>query len=66
MDGSQVLQQLRADPTTASIPVVALTAFAMKGDRERLLAAGFDGYLSKPIDVRTFVDGLLPLLPNGG
>jgi two-component system, cell cycle response regulator DivK len=42
--------------TTTSIPIVALTAFAMAADRERLLAAGFDGYLAKPIDIHDFVD----------
>ena len=52
MDGVEALGRLRADPATAGIPVVALTAFAMKDDRARLLAAGFDGYLEKPIDVR--------------
>jgi CheY-like chemotaxis protein len=51
-DGFDALQRLRADARTASIPVVAVTASAMSGDRERLLAAGFDGYLSKPIDSR--------------
>ena len=52
MDGVEALGRLRADPATADIPVVAVTAFAMKEDRERILAAGFDGYLEKPVDVR--------------
>jgi CheY-like chemotaxis protein len=52
IDGVQALGRLRADPDTAGIPVVALTAFAMKDDRERLLAAGFDGYVEKPVSVR--------------
>ena len=51
MDGSAALQRLRSDERTTGIPVLALTAQAMQGDRERFLAAGFDGYLSKPIDV---------------
>jgi two-component system cell cycle response regulator DivK len=51
-DGVEALVRLRGDERTASIPVLALTAQAMHGDRERLLAAGFDGYLSKPVDVR--------------
>lgn len=54
MDGVGALSVLRASPATAALPVVALTAFAMRSDVERLLAAGFDGYLSKPIDVRAF------------
>jgi two-component system cell cycle response regulator DivK len=52
LDGVQALQRLRADARTAAIPVLALTAQAMRGDRERFLAEGFDGYLSKPVDVR--------------
>ena len=62
MDGVEALDRLRRDPETAGLPVVAVTAFAMKGDRERLLAAGFDAYVPKPIDVRTFVDSLVELL----
>ena len=61
IDGVRALGHLRALSETRAIPVAAVTANAMKGDRERLLAAGFDGYLAKPIDVRTFADevGLL-------
>jgi two-component system, cell cycle response regulator DivK len=62
MEGTSALEQLRADPATAGIPVAAVTAYAMKGDRERLLAMGFDGYISKPINVASFVDDLRPLL----
>jgi two-component system, cell cycle response regulator DivK len=51
IDGVEALARLRGDERTASIPVLALTAQAMHGDRERFLAAGFDGYLSKPVDV---------------
>ena len=51
MDGLEALAQLRQDARTAAIPVLALTAQAMRGDRERFLDAGFDGYLSKPVDV---------------
>jgi two-component system, cell cycle response regulator DivK len=51
LDGAEALQRLRLDERTLGIPVLALTAQAMQGDRERFLAAGFDGYLSKPIDV---------------
>ena len=58
MDGVTALGRLREMGTTTSIPVVALTAFAMAGDRERLLAAGFDGYLAKPIDIHNFSDSV--------
>ena len=54
MDGVDALRCIRRMAATASIPVVALTAFAMGTDRERLLAAGFDGYLVKPIDIKRF------------
>ncbi|MGB7211985.1 MAG: response regulator [Gemmatimonadales bacterium] len=49
MDGGEVLRRLRADETLRSIPVIALTAHAMSGDRERFLGMGFDGYVAKPI-----------------
>jgi two-component system, cell cycle response regulator DivK len=51
IDGVEALGRLRADGRTASIPVLAVTAQAMQGDRERFLAAGFDGYISKPVDI---------------
>ncbi len=51
IDGVETLNRLRMDERTASIPVLAVTAQAMKGDRERFEEAGFDGYLSKPIDI---------------
>ena len=51
LDGVEALDRLRAAERTASIPVLALTAQAMRGDRERFLAAGFDGYFSKPVDI---------------
>jgi CheY-like chemotaxis protein len=51
VDGVETLHRLRADDRTASIPVLALTAQAMLGDREQFLAVGFDGYLSKPVNV---------------
>jgi len=54
IDGVAALGRLRLEPRTAAVPVVALTAFAMKEDRERFIDAGFDGYLAKPIDVRAF------------
>ena len=51
VDGVEALRRLRADERTAAIPVLAVTAQAMQGDRERFLAEGFDGYLSKPVNV---------------
>jgi two-component system cell cycle response regulator DivK len=54
MDGREATQVLKADANTRHIPIIALTAFAMKGDRERLLAEGFDGYVSKPINIKEF------------
>lgn len=51
MDGLEALRRLRMDERTASIPVLAVTAEAMKGDHERFTKAGFDGYLSKPLDL---------------
>ena len=56
MDGMEALRLLKADARTAGIPVVALTSSTMKGDRERFLAEGFDGYLEKPISVQAFPD----------
>jgi two-component system, cell cycle response regulator DivK len=58
MDGITALGRLRELAATRAIPVVALTAFAMASDRERLLAAGFDGYLAKPIDIHNFSDSV--------
>lgn len=52
MDGREAMKILKADASTRQIPIIAVTSLAMKGDRERLLAAGFDGYISKPIDIK--------------
>ena len=56
IDGLTLTRQLKADPATAEIAIVATTSYAMTGDRERALEAGCDGYVSKPIDTRTFAD----------
>jgi two-component system, cell cycle response regulator len=56
MNGFEVLERLRGNPQLASIKVVALTAYAMRGDREKALQAGFDGYLTKPIDIQTLTE----------
>jgi PAS domain S-box-containing protein len=53
MDGFEVMRHLRANPRTAQVPIIAVTALAMPGDRERCLAAGADDYISKPVSVRT-------------
>ena len=55
IDGVEALARLRADERTASVPVLAVTAQAMQGDRERFTAAGFDGYISKPVDIIALV-----------
>ncbi|MEO8628801.1 MAG: response regulator [Betaproteobacteria bacterium] len=54
IDGYAVARQLKGDAQMRAIPLIAVTAFAMVGDREKLLRAGFDGYLAKPIEVETF------------
>jgi|SRR5581483_32337 len=64
LDGYGVLRRLKANPQLRDVPVVAVTALAMSGDRERILEAGFQGYLSKPVDPETFVERLLPYLPG--
>ena len=53
IDGLELTRRLKADPATREILIVGLTAYAMKGDEERILAAGCDGYIPKPIDTRT-------------
>lgn len=63
MDGLQVTAILKRDAVTRAIPIIALTALAMKGDRERILAAGCDGYISKPIRYREFLAIVAERLP---
>ena len=58
MNGIEALHHLRADPLTRDIPVIAITASAMTHDRQRIMAAGFDNYQTKPINVREFLDGV--------
>jgi len=58
IDGITALGQLRADPATRAIPVIAVTASAMTQDRKKIMAAGFDGYQTKPIRVREFMDAV--------
>ena len=65
MDGLTLTRRLKDDQRTAVIPVVALTALAMTGDRERTLEAGCAGYISKPINTRTFAAEVARFLPSG-
>ncbi len=58
MDGMDAIRILKADDTTRSIPVIALTALAMKGDEERIRGAGFDGYIAKPIRYQEFLTAI--------
>ena len=62
IDGVEALRRLRADAATASIPVVAVTALAMKAERQRFVDAGFDGYLEKPVDIRALRRAVAALL----
>lgn len=62
MDGWRLIQELAKDRDTASIPIIALTAHAMHGDRERAIRAGFTNYLTKPLDPQKFISQLLHLL----
>jgi two-component system cell cycle response regulator/two-component system cell cycle response regulator DivK len=62
LDGFAVVRQIRENPRWASLPVVAVTAYAMQGDREKILNSKFDGYLSKPVNARALAEELERLL----
>lgn len=64
MDGLTLTRKLKGDPATQDIIIVALTAFAMKGDEQRAYAAGCDGYIPKPIDTRKFAEQVKGFLNN--
>jgi len=64
VDGYQVAQHLKKHPVLRQIPLVAVTALAMVGDREKLLSAGFDGYIDKPIDPERFVKQIEAFIKN--
>jgi CheY-like chemotaxis protein len=62
IDGIQALRQIRADTATQAIPIMAVTASAMTHDRQKIMAAGFDAYQSKPLNVKGFMDAVRELL----
>jgi len=62
LDGYAVIRQLRQTPRLAGLKILALTAYAMQGDREKVLEAGFDGYLTKPIDMAALTKQIQQLL----
>lgn len=62
LDGLSLTRRLKDDDRTRLVPVLALTAHAMRGDRDRFIAAGCDGYISKPIEVATFVSSISAFL----
>ena len=62
MDGIEALRRLRADASTRTIPVIAVTASAMDHDRQKIMAAGFDGYQSKPLNVKEFMAAVEAIL----
>lgn len=64
IDGYDIARCLKRDPDLARIPLLAVTAFAMVGDRDQAMAAGFDGYIAKPIDPERFVGQVESLLRN--
>jgi two-component system, cell cycle response regulator DivK len=66
MDGTEALRLLRESPRTRDVPVVAVTAFAMREDRERAFGAGFDGYLQKPISIRALPEQVRGFLAAKG
>jgi CheY-like chemotaxis protein len=62
LDGYAVARKIRENPALAPLPILAITAYAMQGDREKILHSGFDGYLSKPVNARALADELERLL----
>jgi len=66
IDGTEAFRQLRQSPSTAAVPIVALTAFAMREDQERVERLGFDGYLIKPLNVRALPKQVRGYLTRGG
>ena len=62
IDGAEAFRILRSEPETKDIPVIALTSYAMRGDREKFLEQGFSGYISKPINVKEFMNAIKSVL----
>jgi two-component system cell cycle response regulator DivK len=65
INGIEALRQLRADPATAPIPVIAVTASVMASDRRNITDAGFDGYVGKPLNLKEFLDAVRAMLERG-
>ena len=65
MDGYEIAGVLKNDEVTRRIPVIAVTSYAMRGDREKVLAAGCEGYIEKPINPDTFMKQILSFIPGG-
>ena len=66
IDGWEAIRRLKADPGTEAIPIIAITAHAMPGDREKALAAGCDDFDTKPVDFPRLISKIVALLPKGG
>lgn len=66
MDGYEVVRRIKLNSKLVAVPIVAVTAYAMVGDQEKILATGFNGYVSKPINPETFVKEIEKFLPQAG
>ena len=66
MDGTEVLKEIRRSEANGGVPIIAMTSYAMSGDREKLLAAGCTGYIEKPIDPMIVMDEIRGILSNRG
>ena len=65
LDGFGVIRKIRENPRLATLPVLAVTAYAMQGDREKIMKSGFSGYISKPVNARSLAEELERLLSDG-
>lgn len=64
MSGLEATKILKADDNTKTIPIISVTAYAMKGDEEKIREAGFDGYIAKPVDIKEFLTTIAKYLPE--